>query len=146
MTGRRRMFGLSAVLLTIFCLSQTPCLAAGRVVEGNVGREGQETDVKKLVAKGQYTLLDFWSPYCGPCLQIAPILVKMADKKRDLVVVKLNINRPDVQGIDWKSPLAQQYKLRSIPHLVIFDKKGKQMAAGRPAFDLFVKWSTQAGL
>jgi len=61
-------------------------------------------------------------------------------------VVKLNIDRPGTKGIDWKSPLAQQYKIKAIPYLVIFDKNGKEIANGQRALNLFVKWLKQAGL
>lgn len=120
--------------------------AAGRVTDGNRGREGQNFDLRSVVSRGTFTLVDFWSPYCGPCLKLAPYMKKLAAKRSDLKVVKLNINRPGVKGIDWKSPLAQQYKIRSIPYLVIFDKNGKQIANGPGAFNLFVKWVKQAGL
>jgi len=143
-TGRRR--GLVWWLTLGLWLWAGSMAAAGPVVDGNQGREGQALEIKSLLARGKYTLVDFWSPYCEPCLKIAPIMKKLAATRADLQVVKLNINRPGTTGIDWKSPLAQQYNLRSIPHLVIFDKKGKQMAAGRPAFDLFVEWAKQAGL
>lgn len=120
--------------------------AAGRVLDGNRGREGQSFDLRRVVSRGTFTLVDFWSPYCGPCLKLAPYMKKLAAKRSDLKVVKLNINRPGVKGIDWKSPLARQYKIRSVPFLVIFDKNGREIAHGRRAFNLFVKWVKQAGL
>jgi len=127
-------------------LAVADSLARGLVVEGNKGREGENFDLGSVVSRGQFTLVDFWSPYCGPCLKLAPYMEKLAAKRPDLKVVKLNINRPGTQGIDWKSPLARQHNLKSIPYLVIFDKKGKQIANGQQAINMFLDWLKQAGL
>lgn len=138
--------GMVAVMTLALWLGAKSSEATGRVMEGNRGREGQSFEVSNVVSRGAFTLVDFWSPYCGPCLKLAPYMEKLAARRSDLKVVKLNINRPGVQGIDWKSPLAKQYKINSIPHLVIFDKNGKEIAAGPGAFNLFVDWVKQAGL
>jgi len=135
-----------AVITLALGLAAESSEAAGRVMDGNRGREGQSFEVSSVVSPGGFTLVDFWSPYCGPCLKLAPYMEKLAAKRSDLKVVKLNINRPGIQGIDWKSPLAQQYKIRSIPYLVIFDQNGKEIANGQGAFNLFVDWVKQAGL
>ncbi len=137
---------VAALILLGAVLAAGPCLAAGKVMEGNKGSEGEEVNVKKLLVRGQYTLVDFWSPYCGPCLQIAPILEKLADKRGNLVIVKLNINRPDFKGIDWKSPLAQQYNIRSVPYMAIFDPDGKLLAKGPEAMQMLAQWAKEAGM
>jgi len=51
---------------------------------------------------------------------IAPKLAELHKSRDDIAVVKVDINRPGVKGIDWSSPVAQQYKLHSIPHFKIF--------------------------
>ena len=37
-----------------------------------------------------------------------------------LIVKKVSIDRPGVSGIDWNSPVAEQYDIQSVPHLVIY--------------------------
>lgn len=37
--------------------------------------------------KGKYILLDFWSRYCGPCLDAFPLLKEIAEKHKEKVVV-----------------------------------------------------------
>lgn len=144
--GMSVRFGFILFLALGSWLTVADSLAGGMVVEGNRGRDGETLDLKTLITRGKITLVDFWSPYCEPCLKMAPIMEKLAEKRPDLRVVKLNINRSGVQGIDWKSPLAQQYNIRSIPHLVIFGKDGKQIADGHNAFKLFLDWARQEGL
>jgi len=54
--------------------------------------------------------------------------------------VKVDINRPDVRKIDWQSPVAQQFALRSIPHFKIFDGEGKLISEGNEARDTVYGW------
>jgi thiol-disulfide isomerase/thioredoxin len=81
---------------------------------------------------GKTTVFDFYSDYCGPCVQVAPALEKLHQTRDDIVVVKVDINRPGVKGIDWRSPVAQQYGLRSIPHFKVYGPDGKLLAEDRP--------------
>jgi thiol-disulfide isomerase/thioredoxin len=110
------------------------------------GRAGETLDPKTLPVSGKVTLVEFTSPYCGPCLSLAPLLEQLSAKRPDLAIKKININRPEVKTIDWRSPVAQQYGIRSVPYIVIFDSKGKVMAQGRPAMQQLSGWLVEAGL
>ena len=120
---------------------------AGAVQEANAGREGQTIDLKNLPVQGKITVVDFFSPYCPPCMQLAPLLEQLAQKRSDLAIKKVNIQRPEVSGkIDWQSPLAQQLGLHSIPHFMIFNQKGKLEAQGQEATKQVLAWLKEAGL
>ena len=62
-------------------------------------------------------LVDFWAPWCRPCLMIAPILDELAMEYSD----KVSITRLDV---DQNPKTASRYNVMSIPTLIIF-KKGQ---------------------
>lgn len=49
----------------------------------------------------------------------------------DVAVVIVEINRSGVRGIDWKSPVAEEYELSFIPYFRIYDAEGKLVADGR---------------
>jgi len=122
-------------------------LLAGAVRDGNPGRSGETLDLKTLPVKGKTTLVDFYSPYCPPCMRLAPLLEQLAQQRSDLVIKKVNIQRPEVPGkIDWQSPLAKQLGLHSIPHFKIFDQKKKLQAEGNEAFQQVLSWLKEAGL
>jgi hypothetical protein len=56
------------------------------------------------------------------------------------------IDRPSSAGIDWQSPLARQYELRSIPHFQVYDGSGNMLAEGEPARKMVSKMLVEAGV
>jgi thiol-disulfide isomerase/thioredoxin len=100
---------------------------------------GQPVQLSDYLVPGKTTIFDFHSEYCPPCREIAPKMQKLHETHGDIAVVDIDINRPDVKGIDWKSPVAQQYGLDSIPHFKIFGPDGKLKAEGDAAYDEVLK-------
>jgi thioredoxin 1 len=142
-TSRRGWLVLAALLF----LALIPAAAwAGAVIAANAGHGGEELDLKPLLIIGKTNLIDFYSPFCPPCVQLAPVMDKLAEKRPDLVIHKVNINRPDVSGIDWRSPLARQYKLRQVPYFMIFSPQGKLVDQGAVAVEVVKSWLKEAGL
>ena len=62
------------------------------------------------------------------------MLKKLEKQRQDLVVLPVDINRKGISGIDWQSPLARQYDLKSIPHFQIYDVDGKLTKEGQEAY------------
>jgi thioredoxin 1 len=58
-------------------------------------------------------LVDFWAPWCGPCIMAAPVLDKIAnDYQGKLKVCKINV--------DEQRDTAIKYGIMSIPKMNIF--------------------------
>ena len=58
-------------------------------------------------------IVDFWAPWCGPCLMAAPVLEKVAGEYQGkLKVCKLNV--------DEQRDIAIKYGIMSIPTMNIF--------------------------
>jgi thioredoxin 1 len=74
----------------------------------------------KAATKRGVVLVDFWAPWCAPCKIIAPTLNEIAETQNDFMVAKVNV--------DQNQQLAQKYKVRNIPTMLIL-KDGKE--AGR---------------
>ena len=101
---------------------------------------GAEVQITDYLVPGKTTIFDFTSQYCPPCRAVAPLLEKLHASRDDIVVVKVDINRPTFKGIDWNSPVAQQYELRSVPHFKVYSPDGKLIAEGKPASQLVYSW------
>ena len=59
-------------------------------------------------------LVDFWDEWCGSCRQMGPIIEELA---HELDAAKIKIGKLNV---DQASELTQQYKIMSIPTLLVF--------------------------
>lgn len=70
-------------------------------------------------------LVDFWAPWCGPCIQLSPVIDEIANERLGKAkICKVNV--------DESPALAGQFRVNSIPALIFF--KGGQPAgqlAGR---------------
>ena len=73
-------------------------------------------------------LVDFWAPWCGPCVMVAPELEKVAAAEAGrLVVAKVDT--------DAVPTLGQRFQIASIPTMAVFAggrEVGREMGA-RPA-------------
>jgi len=58
-------------------------------------------------------LLDFWAPWCGPCRMVVPIVEQIAQERSDIRVCKINV--------DEETELANQFRIMSIPTLMVMD-------------------------
>jgi thiol-disulfide isomerase/thioredoxin len=147
MSPARKSLALSPILAALLALAFFSSGAgAGTLLDANPNNPGQALDVKSLVVKGKTTLIDFYSPFCPPCVRLAPIMAKLAKKRPDLAIKKVNINQPGVNGIDWRSPLAQQYQIRQVPFFMIFNPQGQLVSQGREATETVGGWLQEAGL
>jgi len=102
--------------------------------------QGMEVKLEDYVVPGKKTVFDFTSDYCPPCRAIAPYLDRMHEKRDDIAVVKVDINRPGVKRIDWESPVAKQHGLRSVPYFKVYGPDGQVMAEGNAARSLVGEW------
>ena len=143
----RASSALSLVLAALLALTFMSSGAwADSLLDANPNNPGETLDVKSVLVKGKTTVIDFYSPFCPPCVRLAPIMAKLANKRPDLAIKKVNINQPGVNGIDWRSPLAQQYQIRQVPFFMIFNPQGQLVSQGREATETVGGWLQEAGL
>ena len=66
-----------------------------------------------LIKENKIVLTDFWASWCGPCLQIAPILEELSDevKSKGVVIAKHNI--------DEEPNLPTKFGVKGIPTMIL---------------------------
>jgi thiol-disulfide isomerase/thioredoxin len=107
---------------------------------------GEEVDIAQMVVKGKTTIFDFFSAYCGPCVKISPKLGELDNRREDIVVIKIDINREGIQSIDWESPVVKQYAIKSIPYFIIYDDTGARSHEGSAARQVVEQLLTREGI
>lgn len=80
-----------------------------QINESNFESEVIKSDVPVLV--------DFWAPWCGPCMMMADLVEEIATETQGFAkVCKINV--------DDNQKLAVEYGIMSIPNFMVF-KKGE---------------------
>ncbi len=91
----------------------------------NIVHVTESTFEAEVLASPLPVLIDFWAPWCAPCMQLMPTIEAIAQ----LYDGQLKVAKIDC---DEAQPLADRFGVRGIPHLVLV-KDGQQAAivAGR---------------
>lgn len=79
-------------------------------------------------------LVDFWAPWCGPCIQLSPVIDEIANERAGkALVAKVNV--------DESPGLAGKFRVNSIPALLFF-KGGQpvgQLVGRQPKAEILAK-------
>lgn len=69
----------------------------------------------KVLTKYDLVLVDFWAPWCGPCVRLSPTIDELAKiYTGSVAIAKLNI--------DENSVAPTKYNVKSIPTLLVFQQ------------------------
>ena len=108
----------------------------------------KEVKFSDYVGKGKYVLVDFWSPWCGPCRREIPNIQEVYKeyKKKGLEVLSLAVweRKPQSHtievagelGMDWLhinncgSVPTEIYGVEGIPHLMLIGPDGTILERG----------------
>lgn len=88
-----------------------------------ITKENFETEVLRSEVP---VLLDFWSPRCGPCQMVLPLIDELAGEIKGARIGKVNV--------DEQPELARTFQVMSIPMLIVVKggKAVKSLVGARP--------------
>lgn len=67
----------------------------------------------KMLRSSKKLFVDFWAPWCAPCLRMNPVVEKLADRHSSITFAKLNV--------DDNQEIANRFHISSIPAYMMFD-------------------------
>jgi len=68
-------------------------------------------DFNETLDNNEIVIIDFWAPWCGPCIQFAPIFEKVSEDYPDVVFAKVNTEEQQAIGT--------HYGITSIPTIMV---------------------------
>ena len=74
-------------------------------------KELTDANFDQSVADGT-VFVDFWAPWCRPCLAIAPVVEELSNEMGNVTFAKINI--------DENQQVAQKYGITSIPTMILY--------------------------
>jgi len=139
---------LDTALKQIEAIRQAQREAEAQLQPGKTPFPIEETDIKgekfSLSAlKGKVVIIDFWAPWCAPCIKEMPALAKLYKEYKDkgLAIVGISLDKSADQlqqsiednAITWpvlsdnagpQNAIAQKWNVRAIPKTFVLDRKG----------------------
>ncbi|MCM1313064.1 MAG: AhpC/TSA family protein [Bacteroides sp.] len=110
--------------------------------------ENNETrSITDYIKNSQYTMIDFWASWCGPCRASIPHVKELHKKYGDkLCIISVSVDKEEKawekavkeEQMPWTQLLASKtgvrrlqksYNLTSIPYMLIIDKEGRIVCA-----------------
>ena len=69
--------------------------------------------LNEIINGSQLTLVDFFATWCGPCKMMHPVLEQLKEEMGDsLRIIKIDIDKNEA--------LMEQYRIQSVPTLMLF--------------------------
>ena len=92
---------------------------------------------KDTISNNDFVIVDFWAPWCDPCVNFTPTFEAAAEKNPDIVFGMVNTEAdPEISAY---------FEVDKIPAiLVIREQAGihaQQGEIGAPALDEIIKWA-----
>jgi hypothetical protein len=112
----------------------------GGLIWATAGNPGERVDLNAILQKHKTTVVLFHSENCVYSSQMLSLVERFARARGDLCVCAVNIDRPDSEGIDFDSPVANQFDIHAVPKFRIYDERGVLAATDDEAKAQVKRW------
>lgn len=94
---------------------------------------------KDTIEKNPFVIVDFWAPWCEPCVDFTPVFEAAANKNPDILFGMVDTEQ--------NPEIAEYFEVTKIPGiLVIREQAGihaQQGEIGAPALDALIDWARE---
>ena len=98
-----------------------------------------KANFKETIEKNPFVIVDFWAPWCEPCMAFTPTFEAASAKNTDIIFGMVNT--------ETDPEIGDYFEVNKIPGiLVIREQAGihaQQGEIGAPALDEIIKWARQ---
>lgn len=98
-----------------------------------------KANFKETIEKNAFVIVDFWAPWCDPCVSFTPVFEAAAVKNPDILFGMVNT--------ETDPEIGDYFDVKQIPGmLVIREQAGIHAQVGEigaAAFDEIIKWARQ---
>ena len=96
-----------------------------------------KANFKDTIENNPFVIVDFWAPWCEPCVDFTPVFEAAADKNPDILFGMVNTEE--------EPEIAEYFEVNKIPGiLVIREQAGihaQQGEIGAPALEKIIEWA-----
>ena len=103
----------------------------------DIRENGKTINLASLLSSNKVTIVDFHADWCQPCKSIAPFLITLASENPKLRLVQVDI-------VKFKSPVATQFKIESIPQMRVYLPDGTQIGKTTSSFGAVKMYTKKA--
>ncbi|SNR68798.1 thioredoxin 1 [Methylobacillus rhizosphaerae] len=96
-----------------------------------------KANFKQTIESNDFVIVDFWAPWCQPCVAFTPVFEAASEKNPDIVFGMVNT--------DTDPEIGEYFEVSKIPGiLVIREQAGIHAQVGEigaPAFEKIIEWA-----
>lgn len=97
---------------------------------------------KQTIENNPFVIVDFWAPWCDPCVAFTPIFESVANKNPDIVFGLVNT--------ETDPEISEYFEVNQIPGILVIREQAGIHAQvgeiGEPAFEEIIKWAREYDL
>lgn len=98
------------------------------LVYANADSPGERINKSDFTGDEKRTIFYIHSSHCQYCVQMKPLVEKLAQVDPTSRVVEVELDRKGYDGIDYHSPIGKQFAIEAVPAFVVFNKTGRLQA------------------